>query len=178
MNSLSKKGLSNGYIFLWNCRNHKSKGVLDRTEEDVSNQYQSFSDTQMELSHHLNKSQILNPKSRGKGLGLGLALQLYRPSPHHPTHNFSHLKCQSSDGKRPSMTFHHDLPWHFMTLYDLLSPSMTSIWPSKIKCLLSRPGIISRTFQAQVNSHSIPRLRVNCNWMAHKIIIHFIISAK
>ena len=36
------------------------------------------------------------------------------------THNFS----QSSDGKRPSLTF-LDLPWPSMTFYDLLWPSMT-----------------------------------------------------
>ena len=49
------------------------------------------------------KSQIQNPKSWGKGLELGLTLLSYRP-PTHPTTttpNFSHLKCQSSDGKRP-----------------------------------------------------------------------------
>ena len=44
------------------------------------------------------KSQIQYSKSRGKGLGLGLTL--YNPlTPTTTTHNFSHLKCQSSDGK-------------------------------------------------------------------------------
>ena len=59
--------------------------------------------------------QVPNPKSKvqRKRNGTGadtIILQATTP-PHHPppTPNFSHLKCQSSDGKRPSMTF-LDLP--------------------------------------------------------------------
>ena len=46
------------------------------------------------------------------------------------------------------MTF-LDLPWLSMTFHDFLWPSMTfyhflrPIWPFMIKCLLSRPGLIS-----------------------------------
>ena len=57
----------------------------------------------------------------------------------------------------PSLTF-HDLPWPSMTFYDLLSPSKTSMI---IKCLLSRPGLISGPLQSspvQINSHLNPRL--------------------
>ena len=45
-----------------------------------------------------------------------------------------------------SMTF-HDLLWPSMTFYHLLRP----LWPSMIKCLLSRPGLIAGR-QAQVQS--------------------------
>ena len=60
------------------------------------------------------------------------------------THNFPHLKCQYSDGKRPSMTLLdlprpsmtvHDLPWPSMTFYHLLRP----LWPSMYKCIISEP---------------------------------------
>ena len=53
-----------------------------------------------------------------------------------------------ADGKRPSMTF-LDLPWPSMTLHDLPWPFRTfyhllrALWLSMIKCLLSRPGLIS-----------------------------------
>ena len=71
----------------------------------------------------------------------------YNPTGHPPTtHNFSHLKCQYSDGKKPSMTF-----------LDLLSPS---IRPSLIKYLLSRPGLIAGPLHStplQINFQSIPR---------------------
>ena len=57
--------------------------------------------------------QVPNPKSKvhRKGTGTGadnIILQATHPPPH-PTPNFSHLKCQSSEWKRPSMTF-LDLP--------------------------------------------------------------------
>ena len=52
------------------------------------------------------KAQFQSPMSRGKGLDWGWC---FNPTGHHPTHNFSHLKCQSCDGKRPSMTI-LDLP--------------------------------------------------------------------
>ena len=50
--------------------------------------------------------QVPNPKSKvqRKGNGTGadnIILQATTTTP-----NFSHLKCQSSDGKRPSMTIH------------------------------------------------------------------------
>ena len=75
----------------------------------------------------------------------------YNPTGHPPptTSNFSHPNCQSSDGKRPTMTF-LDFPWPSLTFHDLLWPSMTfyhflrPLWPSMIKCLLSRPGLIAR----------------------------------
>ena len=47
-----------------------------------------------------------------------------------------------------------DHPWPSLTFHDLL-------WPSMIKCLLSRPGLISGPLQsspAQINSQSNPRL--------------------
>ena len=62
------------------------------------------------------KSQIQvpnpNPKSKvqRKRNGTGADnIILQATTNHHPTSNFSHLKCQSSDGKRPFMTF-LDLP--------------------------------------------------------------------
>ena len=67
------------------------------------------------------------------------------------THNFSNLKCQSHDWKRsswPSLTF-LDLPWHSMTFHDHQWPSLIfyhlqrPLWHSMIKCLVSRPGLIS-----------------------------------
>ena len=65
-----------------------------------------------------------NPKYRSQ-------IQVPNPSPTihsiNTTNNFSQLKCQSSDGKRPSMTF-LDLPWPSMTFYQLLRP----LWPSMI----------------------------------------------
>ena len=65
----------------------------------------------------------------------------YNPTGHHhhpTTNNFSHLKCQYSDGKRPSMTF-LNLPWPPMTFHELLWLSMTfyhllkPLWPFMIK---------------------------------------------
>ena len=83
------------------------------------------------------KSKIQSPEKKDWDWGWH-----YNPTGHRhqhpPTPNFSHLKCQSSDGKRLSMTF-HDLPWPSMTFYHLLRP----LWPSKIKCLLLRPILIS-----------------------------------
>ena len=56
--------------------------------------------------------QVPNPglksKVQRKGTGTG-ADTIILQATHPPTINFSHLKCQSSDGKRPSMTF-LDLP--------------------------------------------------------------------
>ena len=76
------------------------------------------------------KSKIHSPEERNWDWGWQ-----YNPTGHHPTtSNFSPLKCQSSDGKRPSMTFldlpwpsltFHDLPWPSMTFYDLLWPFIT-----------------------------------------------------
>ena len=79
------------------------------------------------------KSEIQSLEERDWGWGWQ-----YNTTGHHPTttNNFSHLKCQSSDGKRPSMIFidlhwpslsFHGLPWPSMTFYDLLSPSKTFI---------------------------------------------------
>ena len=56
----------------------------------------------------------------------------------------------TSDGKRPSMTF-HNIQWLSMTFHDLLSPSKTSMTWSNIRT--------SHT-KAEINSHSIPRLQV------------------
>ena len=56
----------------------------------------------------------------------------------------------------PSMTF-HDLLWPSMTFYHLLRP----LWPSMIKCLLSRPGLIAGPLHSTPlpnNSQSIQRL--------------------
>ena len=56
----------------------------------------------------------------------------------------------------PSMTF-HNLLWPFITCYHLLRP----LWPSMIKCLLSRPGLIAGPLLSTPlpnNSQSIPRL--------------------
>ena len=64
-----------------------------------------------------------------------------------------------------SLTF-HDLPWSSM-IFHVLWPSMTfyhllrPLWPSMIKCLLSRPGLISGPLHftpLQINSQSIQRL--------------------
>ena len=76
------------------------------------------------------------------------------------------------DHSWPSLTF-HDLLWPSMTFYRLLRP----LWPSIIKCLLSRPSLISETLkpkpklnlylsspglmQAKINSHTNPRLDPN-----------------
>ena len=75
------------------------------------------------------KSQIQfqnpGPKSKvqRKGTGTGAdTIILQATHPPTTTHNFSHVKFQSSDGKRPSMIF-LDLPWHSITFYDLLPPS-------------------------------------------------------
>ena len=103
------------------------------------------------------RSQILNPKSRGNGLGLGLTLLSYSPPTQPTTHNFSHLKRQSSHGKRPSMTF-LDLPWPSMTFYDLLWPVMTFydfLWPSMIKCLLTSHDQISGPLHSSPNQFSL-----------------------
>ena len=98
------------------------------------------------------RSQIQVPNSKSKvqrkGNGTGadiIILQAIHPTS--TTNNFSHLKCQYSDGKRPYMTF-----------YDLLSPSVR---PSLIECLLSRPGLIAGPLHStplQIISQSIPRL--------------------
>ena len=56
--------------------------------------------------------QVPNPKSKVQRKGTGTradTIILQATTPPTTTHNFSHLKCQSSDGKRPSMTF-LDLP--------------------------------------------------------------------
>ena len=68
------------------------------------------------------KSQI-QVQRKGTGTGTGadtIILQATTPPPP-PTNNFSHLKCQSSDRKGLSMTF-HDLPWPSLTFYELLLP--------------------------------------------------------
>ena len=109
--------------------------------------------------------QVPNPKSKvqRKGNGTGADNIILQATTPPNTPNFSHLKCKSSDGKRPSMTF-LDLPWPSMNFHDLLWPSMTfyhllrPLWPSMINCLLSRRGLISGPLQsspAQVNSQSI-----------------------
>ena len=103
---------------------------------------------------------IINWQVKFSRIGTGTGADtIITPSPY--THNFSHLKCQPCDGKRPSLTFFifHDIQWpsmSYMTFYDLLLPSMTfydllwpfitfyhllrPLWPSMIKCLLPRPG--------------------------------------
>ena len=95
-----------------------------------------------------------------------------------PTNNFSHQKCQSSERKRPSMTFldlpwpsktSNDLPRHSMTFHNLLWPSrifchllkpLRPQWHSIFKCLMSKTWSNIRTYQiqSQINSHWIPRL--------------------
>ena len=78
------------------------------------------SKSQIQVPNPSAKSQIQSPEERDWGWH-------YNPTGHHPphpTHNFSHLKCQSSDGKRPSMNF-LDLPWPSLTILDLPWPSMT-----------------------------------------------------
>ena len=52
--------------------------------------------------------QSLKSKVQRKGTGNGADTIIIQAT-HHPTHNFSHFKCQSSVRKRPSMTF-YDLP--------------------------------------------------------------------
>ena len=89
---------------------------------------------------------------------------------HHPNLNFSHLKCQYSDGKRPSMTF-LNLPLPSMTFYNLLWPSLTfyhllrPLWPSMIyKMSINKPSSNVRTSPTlhsspvQINSPQIQGL--------------------
>ena len=98
------------------------------------------------------ESQVPNQKAKVKRKGTGT---VSRP----PTPNFSHLKCHL-DLPWPSLDF-HDIQWPSMTFYDLQGPYMTfyyllkPLWPSMIKCLLSRPGLTSGPIQsspAQINS--------------------------
>ena len=99
------------------------------------------------------KSQIQVPNTRPKfkvqrkGTGTG-AETIILQATHPPTNNFSHLKCQSSDGKRPSITF-LDLPWPSLTFYDVLWRSMTFydlLWPSMTFYDLLSPSNTSMTF--------------------------------
>ena len=68
------------------------------------------------------KIQVQNPKTKvlRKGTGTG-ADTIILQATHPPTINFSHLKCQSSDGKRPSMTFYYlSSPSKTFMTYDLI----------------------------------------------------------
>ena len=112
------------------------------------------------------KSKIQSPKERDWDWGWH-----YNPTGHPTTttHNFSHMKHQSSDGKRPPMTF-HDLLWPSMTFYHLLRPLL----PSMIKCLLSRPSLIAGLLHStplQINSQSIPRLDLIDSKSSFKIFL-------
>ena len=79
---------------------------------------------------------------------------------HNTTHNFYHLKCQSDDRKRPSITF-HDLPWHSLNFYDLPWASMTL---HQLLRHIIKTGSNVRTslIWAKINFHLTPRLVHNC----------------
>ena len=131
------------------------------------------------------QTQVPNPKSKvqRKRTGTGAdTIILQETNPPHPTTppitflTWNVNPVMGKDHPWPSLTFldlpwpsltFHDLPWLSMTSHDLLWPSMTfyhflrPLWPSMIKCLLSRPGLIAGPLHSTPlpnNSQSIPRL--------------------
>ena len=125
---------------LWHGPEHfreGNKGGQERTVTDNSKQINHLFDKETRSFLKLSgPSSVPNPslkskiKVQRKGTEAGADTMILEATTS-TTHNFSNLGCQSSEGKRPSITF-LDLPWPSLIFHDLSWPSMTFydlLWP-------------------------------------------------